>query len=434
MDKKIKIYNLANDNIVNEINELDNFIKNNNIGKQVGICDLWLLDTNKNKYSLLEQYIYEIAMFQFNKLNIEFDNNKHFIEFWWRCDININNFHIDCDENEKLITKKYKMPLLSNVLYFNETKYPTILTDVDLETYKYKTFENKNNITLSFPKKGKLISFNSSHFHAVTNIFETNNDDNLNRSTLMINLWDIKPRGLQFYNTENLNYLKEIKLINIVELNIPKKINVSTKIDELFMEDLLYNKNNKLLLPFGDTLIKLYNNNYDINESTFIFCNDFKNNFEIDLSNDYKIIHSCIFKSIYNKIICDWIIHEATNYDPNFKKIDFVNIKNIFNFLLFSFNDIIFNFCNNNSLNDSNKRINIKDLFIFKNMNLCEINYNNTVCSIVILLNSINQHHISILNEYYCQGDAILYDGKIKNDFIQNSSEDIYIVCNLDFI
>ena len=116
---------------------------------------LFLLNTSKIKLDLIEKVVYEFAMFHFEKLNINFDPNEHFIEFWFKNSIfknkadssmNINTFHYDCDENEKKKNNKQFKPLLSCVNYFNDNEFPLLLTEIDLEEYKFKKFENKNNI------------------------------------------------------------------------------------------------------------------------------------------------------------------------------------------------------------------------------------------------------------------------------------------------
>ena len=136
----LDVFNISSEDLINEIEQLDKFIEANNWGNHNNLCDLWLLDTTQTTFSLLEKYVYDIAMFQFQNLNIEFDPEKYYIEFWWRNDLSLNNFHIDCDENERSLSGIYKLPLLSNIVYFNETLHPTILTNVNLDQYKYKDF------------------------------------------------------------------------------------------------------------------------------------------------------------------------------------------------------------------------------------------------------------------------------------------------------
>ena len=141
---------------------------------------LFLLDTSKTNFELIEKVVYEIAMFHFNRLNINFDPNEHFIEFWLKNTIcknsdnyahNINSFHYDCDENERQMNNKQFKPLMSSVNYFNDNDFPLLLTEIDLEDYKFKKFENKNNIQIIFPKKNKQFTFDGTKYHGVVDIF-----------------------------------------------------------------------------------------------------------------------------------------------------------------------------------------------------------------------------------------------------------------------
>jgi hypothetical protein len=266
------VFNISSDDLINDIDLIDKFIEANNLASLPNHCDFWLLDTTQVTFSLLEKYIFDIAMFQFKNLNIEFDPDKYYIEFWWRNDSSLNNYHIDCDENERSLTGIYKLPLLSNVVYFNETLYPTILTNVNLDQYKYKDFENNKSLCFSLPKKGKLVSFNSSYFHGITNIFRSY--DNNSRSTLMINLWNHKPKNVIFYNCKNTlnSYSKIESLLQISKNDPPTKIKMdATFFYDDFIEDLLYNKKYDILLPCGDKLIELYRNDIKYNNSTFEF-------------------------------------------------------------------------------------------------------------------------------------------------------------------
>ena len=126
----------------------------NNYEEQIINCikmyekkELFLLDTCKSKLDLMEKVVYDIAMFHFEKLNIIFDPNEYYIEFWFKnlivkkCENytnNINSFHYDCDENEKQLNNKQYKPLMSCVSYFNDNDFPLLLTEIDLEEYKFK--------------------------------------------------------------------------------------------------------------------------------------------------------------------------------------------------------------------------------------------------------------------------------------------------------
>ena len=442
----LDVFNISSEDLINEIEQLDKFIEANNWGNHNNLCDLWLLDTTQTTFSLLEKYVYDIAMFQFQNLNIEFDPEKYYIEFWWRNDLSLNNFHIDCDENERSLSGIYKLPLLSNIVYFNETLHPTILTNVNLDQYKYKDFENNKTLYFSLPKKGKLISFNSSCYHAITNIFRT--PDNNNRSNLMINLWNHKPKNELFYNSKNnLNsYSKTESLLQISKNDPPTKIKMdATFFYDDFMEDLLYNGKYEILLPCGDKLIELYGNDIKYNNSTFEFYveNEKKEDClksDIPKLNNSKFMQRMTLHKIYNDDICKWIINEANKRKSSFNKIEFEEIQNIFTFVLISVKNILEKICVKYCLNNIKNKINISELCLIKTTDIFpKIDYNDSLLSFIILLNNPDEFkggHITFDDEITHilePGDVFIFDGKTKHSFSQITSGDQYVLfCNLN--
>ena len=159
-----------------------------------------LLDLSKDFYSLIEKFVYDTAIFHFKRLNIKNIDN-YFIEFWSKTKFDTHLLHLDCDEYNKKTNMQYNYPLLSCVTYLNDNSSPTIITNIDLEKYKYKEFENQTELFLSIPKINKQITFDGKYFHGSTLL-----DDNItpeNRYIIAINLWDIKPNNVNYYINNN---------------------------------------------------------------------------------------------------------------------------------------------------------------------------------------------------------------------------------------
>ena len=57
--------------------QIIDYIKTNKKG-------LMLLDTSKTKFDLLEKVVYDISMYHFKRLNINFSLNEHYVEFWFK--------------------------------------------------------------------------------------------------------------------------------------------------------------------------------------------------------------------------------------------------------------------------------------------------------------------------------------------------------------
>ena len=99
-----------------------------------------LLNLNKDKFDIIEKFVFDSAIFHLNNLNQDVDNEEYFIEFWIKNKFDTCKLHVDCDEYEKKTNLNYIYPLLSIVSYFNESEAPTIITNIDMERYKYKNF------------------------------------------------------------------------------------------------------------------------------------------------------------------------------------------------------------------------------------------------------------------------------------------------------
>lgn len=182
-----------------------------------------LLNTNKSNFNIIEKIVYELAMFHFNRLGIEYNSNDYFIEFWSKNEkisdnILLHNFHTDKDEHLFRDKRCLLHPILSTVTYINDNNIPTVITN-------RKQFNDKmdleKNVILSFPNKFKHISFNGMYMHGVVNIL---NDININnRKTLMINLWKInKPTNVSYYLDDSIknNFNLENKIIlDVIENN-----------------------------------------------------------------------------------------------------------------------------------------------------------------------------------------------------------------------
>jgi hypothetical protein len=213
------------------------------------------LNTNQNELSLIEKYIYDIAMFHFNRLNITFDPNTHYIEFWIRNDA-ITHFHLDKDEynyeeNDILIT-----PLLSCITYLNDNTekkseqninpfywYPTIITNVtDDDVYNYHNNPNfhKNDCSIcySFPQKMKHICFNGGkYYHTSFNVFNDDNEIN-DRFILAVNLWNTKCASVRYFNKNDIT--DKLKLFNSVQ--IKKKYQLLSFLNKIFKNNIYKTK------------------------------------------------------------------------------------------------------------------------------------------------------------------------------------------------
>jgi len=239
-NKNLKI---INDKFINKqkFNSWNINLKDNKIyDKIINSCNIkqvYLLNTNKEKYSLIEKFILELVKFHSIRLNKDFTSNNYYIEFWIKKQEDNNSehlFHIDKDE---IYLKKYSqlfVPILSSVTYLTTSTNPTIITNINDNKNNFNNI-HKQNFIISFPKKLNHITFQGKYIHGVKKIKDIiiENIDSF-RITLMFNIWERKPYLRNFYinnseeitedlihnldeniNYENLSLEQEtIKLIN----------------------------------------------------------------------------------------------------------------------------------------------------------------------------------------------------------------------------
>lgn len=212
--------------------------------------DTFLINTTQDKYYLLEKFVYDMAMFHFDRLNIKFDPEIHYIEYWWKVeniDNNllkksnniIHNFHTDKDEDLFNSENTHIYPILSSVTYLNDSFYPTVITNLKYEEMTNNDYTNENNeFILSFPKKMKHISFDGSNIHGVCNIMSEDIIDNTERKTIMFNLWEKhSPKNVVYRNfndnCEIINnlYERDEKILKVDSVNDISFFRVNIKND-----------------------------------------------------------------------------------------------------------------------------------------------------------------------------------------------------------
>jgi len=213
-----------------------------NIYKIEEIREKQFIDTKKESFSLLEKFIYDIAMFHFKRMNIQFDENKHKIDFWIpvRDYFGYEGLHVDTDELYRKEYHKKISPFLSTITYLNydnDTKNPTMITNIphnNSNILNKKNLLQYNNFYFSFPKFLKHISFEGGkYYHGILNYCNCLIDEpNPSRIILAIGLWDIETYNKYIFpsrcNNLETKYLQSIpKDTTVVRV---KKNNLGTKI------------------------------------------------------------------------------------------------------------------------------------------------------------------------------------------------------------
>ena len=430
-------------------------IINNNASKSTR-----LLDLSKESYSTFEKFVYDTALYHFKRLNIDINcinSSKYYIEFWCKNKFDTHKLHVDCDEYEKKTKLNYIYPLLSCVTYFNDNKCPTIITNVDMDTYKYKEFDSQTEIFLSIPKCNKQITFNGKFFHGSSLLDKNKKEDS--RYIIAINLWDKKPSNIDYYASENdNNQLSKItEFVKIEkEKDFTNTINLCKKmINYNLFEDILYNYNENALSGFKE-YIQLDNSE----KSCYKFILDStieKKEIELKLKNKYgdiiddineimdekanlkynRFLQRFHYEKVYNTDICRYIINESEKYATNnggwTKKrhraypttdLPVEKITSIFGLILETLHNIVKKVKKSYGLKD-NMVVNIHDLFVVKykdnEQNYLDMHRDGSFLSFNILLSDAadfeggGTYFDDGLTAYLEQGDILIHSSKIKH-------------------
>ena len=287
------LYINLNDVENNYFNLFFDNVTNNNLCKKItGLIDL----NKKDNLCIIEKIIHELSEFHLKETEHKSDEN-FYAEFWIKTNKNtIPNFHLDKDERAQ--NRYENVPVLSCILYLNDSKIPTIITN--------KTIDNDHfdEMTLSFPKKMKSICFEGGKYYH--GIVAPDDMKTIDRNILVINIWkNYKPKNVPefkmptgFLNIEEKYYNNSDKILQFTKSSNMTKMNIDKKKFEYekptdFNGPNFFKNNNEIL----NLINKLY----------------IENNSDIFLLSCEK--HEiCHLKNFFYKNTCAWIINESENY------------------------------------------------------------------------------------------------------------------------
>jgi len=454
---------------------MDELIKeiNNNLHNETS-----LLDMNKSKYSVLEKYVHDIAMFHLKRLqkDCETNNKTYFAEFWVKDKYKTPALHVDCDEVLKKEQLEYSYPLLSSVTYLNDSNIPTVITNIDMDRYMYKEFEKEVSMFFSFPKTGKQITFDGKYFHGsafLEDEIDTDVGKNKDRYIIAINLWDKKPTNVDFYkNTrDELMYLhtndNNEPLIQLEFEELQESNNILTigldkdKMNYNLFENILYNPS-----ECGFKIFDKIINHKETNSSSksaihnyIVFLDETieEKKLESQLKTKYgniledanelmhetktikynRFLQRFIYSKIYCPNVCTWLINECEKYaeknggwtkkrHDNYPTTDLPveNVTSIASFVFESLKIITEKITLSYGLNDDIK-LDYIDLFIVKykhdDQNFLEIHKDGSFLSFNILLSNCDDFEGG--GTYFDdglimkgeQGDLIIHSSRINH-------------------
>jgi len=326
-----------------------------------------------------EKYVHSLLMDYCKKNKREIDKTI-FAEFYF-INMNINSsrdFDLYNYENRNKLIKIYKSPLSTCVLFLDSSEdHAFIITNIDNDKYKYKSFLNESEIYITYPKRGHQISFDGGKYYGkvnTTNIAES-------RYALIINISDAND---SMYNKKqshltHLQYVMKYSSSSTASLEkdddddeeSEEEEYITTKHDIenadfftfTFFENLLYKKEieQKKKIVIWDSanksaIVHIKKPKEAIVERTYV--DDLKG--IMDTSNNMiqnRFTQRFIVPKMYSSMTCDWFLNEISKNATN-TFIPIEKIPTIFSYISFSFKSMVDVFIASYSLKkDSNLSI-----------------------------------------------------------------------------
>jgi len=235
-----------------------------------------------------------------------------------------------------------------------------------------------------------------------------------------------------------------------------RKFVIPEEISELVKNEMTINNefnNFKISYKSGDNSLTENNSNLSkmVKDINIINTIDNSNN-KIDVLDVFynRFIQRFNYNKLFSKNVCEWIIFESEEYAKNnggwttrrhenypTTDIPVEKIKNIFNFVLFSFTDI-FNKIKKSYCFTEEVLFNIKDLFIVKYdeqmQNKLDLHHDSSFLSINILLSDPKDfegggtYFNDGLTVFLEQGDVLVHSGKVKHSGLPVTKGTRYIM------
>lgn len=270
-------------------------------------------------YTDTENYISNIINYHIDRLNLHHKSQTNTIEIQTLKNPD-NNIYPIFKKNETEKTVKY--PILSCMVFLTDSELPFVMTEIDIDTYKYKEFKNQDTLNVIFPKKNTHVVFNGNTCNGFVIPEDTNTNNENTINAILINVWN---------NNETEN-TEPIITTSIENTTTSEFVPLNNQI--IWTNDLLtYNMYNNLLYMKKYThedmtpILELYNNDapqnwYLITKSEINLKNvdtitntNSKNNNQSNFNN--RFLQRFTIKKILSPNTCEWLINTATKNDMN---------------------------------------------------------------------------------------------------------------------
>ena len=300
----------------------------------------------------------------------------YYVEF---CIESKSKLHIEYDETIKTRDKTLVYPLSTSYTFLHDDFNTfVVITDVDVERYKYKNFAQVSEYAMIFPKRRTHVLFDPSKYFGLV----SGDDHQTIPRILKISIWRDRPEHIEEYMSHMSDKSKPEMIELMEETTLSRYIYVENMFTRDFMESVLYKKDNGPLQRFFDLLEPV--------ESGYIPKSQYEPTYNVQFSMDYLSKQSFIVKSepfpylqsgiyyplintygdvikdlvnfsyeekledknrfkpthikkqVYSTCVCKWIVHEVddwANKHGGWNKLNSVyadRVKHVHNYLMIS--------------------------------------------------------------------------------------------------
>lgn len=347
---------------------------------------------------LIQNIINDIVIFYCNKLNID------------KFNINVK-FEIISSKNY-IYKYSNSNPLVSTVTFLSGNNLLFYFTDIDFYKYKYKMFDDANNLHVVFTNKYKHIYYNKNKFNGIDSLNELSED------LLFIDIYYNNNNYTYKCNNDNIIDVYEYNnnILNMQNINNKKIYNI---LNYNFYDNLIY-KNNISSFNF----IKILNEDINISDNIYLLnTNNDTQYINSNMTNDINMVYNIkdeygwkanrfmqrlYQKNFYDLYICNWLINEITfkTYTNNTYHVDNSDI--FFSFIVFTIPEIITFIQKQYNINETQK-YDVSAINILKIDNNYSNQLTNSFFTAIIPLNNVTIFFNDETFRNYDTGDIIVF-------------------------
>lgn len=373
-----------------------------------------------NKEELFEFHIHNIVNYHMNQMKISTYTTEYTV---------VNNPNNTMYPIYKKDGDDFIYPLLSCMVFLTESNIPFVMTDIDINNYKYKEFKRQTQLNLIFPQKNTHVVFDSKKCNGFINTIDNTNNTSI--IAISINVWK---NDVESFNESTIVF-KTIQPNSIERENI---------LNYHLFDTLLYKK--KYTMNDVKTLMELSNDTYkwySLQNKKLV-----KQNSVLNVNN--KFMQRFHNKNFINENTCGFLLENVENEwqrsDNKTFPSTYIKLMNCNKLTEFS-NSLLKTVCDeiNKSYNIEKVNSEITHALLCKydkettnELDMYSVNDRNITVELMLSKNQ-NKHRVLFadeLNTILEEGDLLIYSNVINHSISPIEDDSIYykIVLYIKFL